>query len=72
MDHKNSNNGLSKYKMSIPTIQLELDDALDGRRCSILFPDKNPTPHQEEEKARKKRKSSFATFQIVDENNCGV
>ena len=72
MDNKNSNNGLNKYKMSIPTIQLELDDALDGRRCSILFPDKNPTPHHEEEKRRKKRKSSFATFQIVDENNCGV
>ena len=72
MDHKNSNNGLSKYKMSIPTIQLELDDALDGRRCSILFPDKNPTPHHEEEKTRKKRKSSFATFQIIDENNCGM
>ena len=72
MENKNSNNGLSKHKISIPTIHLELDDALDGRRCSILFPDKNPTPLHEQENTRKKRKSSFATFQIVNENNCGV
>ena len=57
--------------MKIPTIQLELDDALDGRRCSILFPDKK-SERLDVEKTRNKRKSSFATFQIIDENNCGM
>ena len=57
--------------MIIPTIQLELDDALDGRRCSILFPEKK-SEKLDVEKTRNKRKSSFATFQIIDENNCGM
>ena len=62
--------GITKMKdVKIPTIQLELDDALN-RRCSILFPDKNSESPAEQQ--RKERKNSFATFQIVDENNCGM
>ena len=54
---------------SIPSIQLEVDDALE-RRCSILFPGKNLESPAEQQ--RNGRKASFATFQIVDENNCGM
>ena len=56
-------------KMSIPSIHVDLDDALN-RRCSVLFPENKLTISAEE--SRKKRKSSFATFQIVDEHNCGM
>ena len=55
--------------VKIPTIQLELDDALN-RRCSILFPDQNSESPAEQQ--RKERKPSFATFQIVNEDNCGM
>ena len=60
---------LKMNKVKVPTIQLELDDALN-RRCSILFPEKNSESAAEQ--IRKDRKQSFATFQIVDENNCGM
>ena len=51
--------------MSVPSIQLDIDGALD-RKCSILFPEEGA------EDVRNKRKLSFATFQIVDDKNCGM
>ena len=76
----NSNNGITR-SITIPRIQLELDEVVDGRKCSILFPETKPEPVLEvektltrklSEKIRKKRRSSFTTFQIIDENNCGM
>ena len=83
MEMMHSNNGLTK-SLTIPRIQLELDEVHDGRKCSILYPESKRRSSSilypeskrgsilELEKPRKKRKSSFSTFQIIDENNCGM
>ena len=71
----NSNNGLHRHlskSLTIPRIQVELDEVIDGRKCSILYPESKRGSILELEKPRKKRKSSFSTFQIIDENNCGM
>ena len=84
MEMMHSNNGLTK-SLTIPRIQVELDEVHDNRKCSILYPEskrgsKSSILYPESkrgsilelEKPRKKRKSSFSTFQIIDENNCGM
>ena len=71
-----SNNGITK-RLTIPTIRLEVDEALDDRKCSpfddrkFLFPENKSEPLRRLS-TRKKRESSFSTFQIIDENNCGM
>ena len=75
MEMMNSNNGLHRHlskSLTIPTIQVELDEDSDSRKFSILYPESKRGSLLESEKPRKKRKSSFSTFQIIDENNCGM
>ena len=58
-------------KMSIPSIEIVDMDAEDppSRKCSLLYP--NSKLQMSGKDGRNKRKSSFATFLIVDEKNIG-
>ena len=60
------------HKMSIPSIEIVDMDKEDpsSRKCSLLYPDKKLQMSGKE--IRKERKSSFATFLIVDEENIGM
>ena len=59
-------------KMSIPSIEIVDMDAEDppSRKCSLLYP--NSKLQMSGKDGRNKRKSSFATFLIVDEKNIGM
>ena len=58
-------------RMSIPSIEIVDMDAEDppSRKCSLLYP--NGKLEMSGKEKRKERKSSFATFLIVDETNIG-
>lgn len=58
-------------RMSIPSIEIVDMDAEDApsRKCSLLYP--NSKLQMSGKNVRKERKSSFATFLIVDEKNIG-
>ena len=58
-------------RMSIPSIEIVDMDAEDppSRKCSLLYP--NGKLEMSGKEKRKERKSSFATFLIVDEKNIG-
>ena len=66
------------HRISIPSIEIVDMDAEDppSRKCSLLYP--NSKLHmsgkdmREKINVRKERKSSFATFLIVDEKNIGM
>ena len=55
--------------MGVPSIKVDHDDALNSK-SPFLFPEEGAQPAVED--TRKKRKMSFATFQIVDEKNLGM
>ena len=58
--------------MSIPGIEIVDMDAENNqasRKCSLLYP--NSKLQMSGKEGRKERKSSFATFLIVDEKNIG-
>ena len=58
-------------RISIPSIEIVDFDAENqpSRKCSLLYP--NSQLQMSGKEVRKERKSSFATFLIVDENNIG-
>ena len=59
-------------RMSIPSIEIvdiDAENSQPSRKCSLLYP--NSKLHMSGTERRKERKSSFATFLIVDETNIG-
>ena len=58
--------------MSIPGIEIvdmDAENSQPSRKCSLLYP--NGKLEMSGKEKRKERKSSFATFLIVDETNIG-